>query len=461
MRRLVVLGMLSGATSVRAGNGDFHATANGSVATTDNETGAETGSPDRKASIFSDVRPGMLFTYNSRRMIHELVTDVDLLYHFGQDRPNVVFHGDWKAFFLPTPRSELTLNATGMEGQMYALSAGSLPTEASTQVVPLGRVNVAQGSAGEQLSWVATEMNRVWQRGFARYTTTEDTEALVDTKAFEGGAALGIDREYRHDSFGVEAGASYVFLQRLEDPMMPRLGNRQDHQINPRGVVVWQHDFNKEWSSNVEAGGVYVIPYGIDPYNPMDVRKPALFPIFGVTGAYTDVWGRAQIAARRQVTPNLFIAQNTLSDSLKLTLALPLPFFDQNTNRHDPRVVGLGSAGVERSQLIDPSTGMLQGEFKVVRVDFGVGWQPWQGQTFGIRYEFSYQNGDTIADLIVPTFFRNTIYFTYSLRYPQEVQVRVPRREQSVRADRTDLAPIGAEPVVNDPAEELLDEDKR
>src|SRR5215831_9743408 len=122
MRRLVVLGMLLGATSVRAGNGEFHATANGSVATTDNETGAETGSPDRKASIFSDVRPGMLFTYNSRRMIHELVTDVDFLYHLGAERPNVQLHVDWRAFFLPTPRSELMVNATGMEGQVYALS---------------------------------------------------------------------------------------------------------------------------------------------------------------------------------------------------------------------------------------------------------------------------------------------------------------------------------------------------
>src|SRR5215475_8158026 len=100
MRCVVVLGLLVSAPSTRAGNGEIHATANGSVATTDNETGAETGSPNRKASIFTDVRPGMLFAYNSRRMIHELVADVDLLYHFGQDRPIGVFHGDWKAFFL-------------------------------------------------------------------------------------------------------------------------------------------------------------------------------------------------------------------------------------------------------------------------------------------------------------------------------------------------------------------------
>jgi len=37
------------------------------------------------------------------------------------------------------------------------------------------------------------------------------------------------------------------------------------------------------------------------------------------------------------------------------------------------------------------------------------------------------------------------------------VQVRVPRRQNSVRADQSDLAPIGAEPVVVDPAE-LLEE---
>jgi hypothetical protein len=247
------------------------------------------------------------------------------------------------------------------------------------------------------------------------------------------------------------------------------MGSRLDRQWNPRAVVVWQHDSNKQWSTNVDLGGVYVIPTGCspdpndasapcvqDPHNPTQVRHNDFFPVAGVTAAYTDVWGRVQIAARRQVTPNLFIAQNTVGDSLTATGAMPLTFFDKDAQKRAPKVVGIGNIGIERTQLIDPGDGSQKGTFHVARVDVGIGWSPRPGQTYGLRYELSYQNGTTAeADMVIPEFVRNTFYFTFSLRYPEDILVRVPRRGQSVRADKKDLAPIGAEPVIVDPQEFL------
>jgi hypothetical protein len=247
------------------------------------------------------------------------------------------------------------------------------------------------------------------------------------------------------------------------------MGSRLDRQWNPRSVLVWQHDIDKKWSTNVDVGGVYVMPTGCstnpddptgpcvkDPFNPTKDRSNGFFPVFGAVAAYTDVWGRAQIAARREVTPNLFIAQNTLGDSLTVTAAMPLTIFDKDSNKEQPKVVGIGNAGVERTQLIDPVTGGLTSTYHVVRVDVGVGWSVRPGQTLGLRYELSYQNGTTTAaDMQVPEFVRNTFYFTFSLRYPEDILVKVPRRNQSVRADRKDLAPIGAEPVIVDPTEFL------
>ena len=58
--------------------------------------------------------------------------------------------------------------------------------------------------------------------------------------------------------------------------------------------------------------------------------------------------------------------------------------------------------------------------------------------------------------MLVPSCLRNTFYFTFALRYPTEVKVKGPRRQHtSVRADKGDLSPIGAEPVVIDPTELL------
>ena len=96
-------GLVLVASPAAADNIDFYATANGSVATTDNANGAERSSTpggpvqDPKGDVFSDVRPGFLVTYLAPRMIHELSSEVDFLYHFATSKPNVTFRGGWKA----------------------------------------------------------------------------------------------------------------------------------------------------------------------------------------------------------------------------------------------------------------------------------------------------------------------------------------------------------------------------
>jgi len=438
-------------TAAYADNADFHATAAGSVATTDNVNGSGT---DPQGALFTDVRPGMLFTYNAPRMIHELTTEVDLLYYFETAPRNVTLRGDWKAFFVIGPRSEASLGAAGSVGQLNALSASTSPTDNPLVVQPIGKTDTANASAEENASWIATRFTQLNQRAFTRYTTTDDDDpsVMVHTKSAEVGAAVGFDYRLRRDNLSFEVGGSYVYLKK-DDPLGVQMGSRLDKQLNPRVVGVWQHDWSKEWSTNADAGVVYVNP----TFSLTGDLKAAPFPIFGVTGAYTDVWGRAQVVARRQVTPNLFIAQNTVLDSLDATFAMPLTFLDRDTRRRAPRVVGIGSAGVGRTQLIDPIDSKLRGEFKIARVDAGVAWQPRQGQTLGLRAELTYQDGDMIAEMVVPSYHRFTFYFTFALRWPEDVQVRVPRRNNSVRADKSDLNPIGAEPVVIDPTE-LLEE---
>ena len=456
-------GLLLVASPAVADNVDFYATANGSVATTDNANGAEetsdVGGPiqNKQGDVFSDVRPGFLVTYLAPRMIHELSSEVDFLYHFASAKPNVTFRGGWKAFFIPSPRSELSMGVDTSLGQLNALSTSASPLDTATQVLPPGRVDTKNASASENLSWVASEGSRVWQRAFGRYTTTNDSVvnmADVDTKSSEVGAALGIDHTFRHDTLMIEAGGSYVDMKKL-DPSGRQMGSRHDRQWNPRAVVVWQHDINKQWSSNIDAGLVYVIPRGIDEFNPDQARKSAPFPVFGGVLAYTDVWGRVQVAARRQVTPNLFIAQNTVGDSINATGAMPITLLDPDSQKRAPKVIGIGTVGFERTHLIDPFSGDAVGRFWVARADVGVGWSPRPGQTVGLRYEAMYQQGDMIAGMQVPDFLRNTFYFTFSLRWPEELQVRVPRRTNSVRADRKDLQPLGAEPVIVDPEEFL------
>lgn len=414
--------------------------------------------------MFTGVRPGMLATYNSRRHIHELLSEVDFLYMLGADKPNVTFRGGWKAFLLTGPRSEGSVSIDASKGQFNALQASIVSTENPLLVTPLGRVDTQQLTGAANFSWQAGKGTRLFERQFGRYTTTDDTASAVTTESFEVGMGIGMDYRRRKHNFILEGGASFVHMDKF-DPFIRQLGSRRDSQVNPRGVLIWQYDINKKWSSNADIGLVHVNPVKQllgrdlrDPYNPERVYNSGRFPVFGGVLAYSDVWGRATLNARRNVTPNLFIARNTVSDSISVTFAMPLTFLDKQSRRRDPKVVGLGTIGLNRTQLIDPDGGGLNGEFKVARIDLAVAWQPRKGQTLGLRYELAYQNGDQVGEMVVPSFVRNTFYFTYALRFPEQVQVRVPRRAQSMRADKGDLAPIGAEPVVVDPAE-LLDND--
>jgi hypothetical protein len=67
-----------------------------------------------------------------------------------------------------------------------------------------------------------------------------------------------------------------------------------------------------------------------------------------------------------------------------------------------------------------------------------------------VRYEFLHQTGSMSPLALISGYQRNTVFFTFSMRYPDKLAVTIPKRQDSVRADRKDLAPIGEEVVVPD-----------
>ena len=418
------------------------------MATTDNTFAT---ADNRQFDLFFQVRPGVLFAYDSPRMIHELDAEVEVLeYVLHSQDPSVTAHGGWKGFFTPGPRSELTLAADLSNGKLNALTSRTSPDQTTVMVLPLGAITTNQADASEYGSWISSKSTRTSESVFSNYTDTNDNAMMpTKTQSAEVGGRLGFEKDFRSNSVALEAGASYLYFNRTAPVgAMPPSGTTT--QVDPRGILIWRHDIDRHWSTSVDGGVVYVNPLGAVPD-----RRAAAFPVFGGLGAYTEAWGRATFALRRAVTPNLFIAQNTVDDSAIAQLAMPLPILDKDQSLRVPKVVGLGSIGAERTQLIDANSSTLQGSFYVARLDLGVSYTPAMGQTYGLRYEFIYQSGNSVATMLIPAYFRNTLYFTFSFRYPDRLAAQVPRRTDSVRADRKDLSPVGAEPVVPDPAEQL------
>jgi len=312
-------------------------------------------------------------------------------------------------------------------------------------VTPSGNVNVQQANTNEELSWVSSQHTRVIQGTYGRYGYTDDGEGTT-TDTREAGASLGLERDFVHDTVSINAAVAYLQLQRLA-PVGALLGSRIDHQINPRATVLWRHDFDKSWSASADGGVVFVNPVGIDPYNLMEPRNGVTFGIFGGQVAYSEPWGRATLSARRDVAPNLYLAENTIDDTVNLQLALPLTLLDET--RHNPKFVLLASTGLEHTQLIDAELGTNQGDFKVAHFDAPVGYTPRPGQTYGVRYEVVYQTGDPTAQMAITSFYRNTLYFTFSLRYPDRVIGELPKKQPSLRSDRKDLVPFGGYDVID------------
>lgn len=465
---------ISTASLAAADSTSMHATATGDVAVTDNVFAAP---ENREGDLFFQIRPGILYSYAASRMIHDLNAEGEIIqYAFHSRDPSLSGRGGWRGFFIPGPRSEMILGASAGTGLLSALGSRLSPDQTMINVTPVGKVFTRQAEASEYFSYIATRELRLSQNLYARYNDTDDNAdetsdnpmaEATRTESGEAGGSLSLERAWRKNSLSLEAGAS---VQRLErrGPDGPLTGDRLDRSMNPRGRVQWRRDLDRRLSFSIDAGLVYVIPFGKDPYNPDEERQPGLFPIAGGTFAVTEQWGRGVLSLRRDVMPNLFIAQNTVNDSANIAAAVPLPWLD-DSGRRAPKLVGLGSVGVQRTQLIEADSGDLSSSIGAMRVDLGVLYTPRPGISYGVRYELMLQTGDDSAvdpfgnTMPVEGFFRNTLYFTFAVRYPDRVAATVPKRRagNAVRADRKDMVPIGAEPVIPDLLEGGEGDDER
>jgi len=441
----------------------WHGTLNGDVAATDNVF-AEPGYSlsNRNGDLFFQLRPGFLVARNAPRMINSLLAEAEIIhYALNSKYPSVSGRVGWNGFFLPGPRSEMVMAVNGSTGILTSLQSRSASNETMITINPVGKVTFRQADANEYFSYIVTRELRFSQSLFARYNRTsdnaEDFEPPMEntiTDSAETGLAMSIDRSFEVSSLSLEGGVSVSRLER-KAPVTAMMGSRLDRQVTPRLRAAYRRDLDQRFSLGADGGVVYVRPILTDPYNPMDERRSGFFPVAGAQASLTGVWGRGTLAARRDVTPNLEIAQNTVNDSLSLAAAFPLPWLD-DTRRRAPKLIGLASLGVQHTRLIDSVSSDTTSSIYAARVDVAVTYVPRPGVSYTARYEGQFQTSDDEAMATVPGFYRNTIYFSFAVRYPANVAGVVPKRRagSSTRADRADQAPVGAEPVVPDLLEE-------
>lgn len=456
---LALLVPLLAARPASADRVSYHATASSDVAFTDNVFSERRGAQD--GDLFFQVRPGVRITYGLPRMIHDLDVEGEVTqYALHSEEASVTGRAGWRALVLPGPRSEVLVSAEGGTSVLSALSARTSPDQPVVEIRPLGNLYARSASATQYASWIASRDLRLSQGLYARASETDNREAdpLIITSA-EAGARIAVDRYFRRHALTVELGAAVLRLER-DAPMDDPIGSRLDRQLNPRARMAWRHELDRRISLGVDGGLVYIVPFGDDPANPeREQRDPALYPVVGVSADITDVWGAGRMSLRHDVSANLFLGQNTVNDTAVISAAMPIAWRGV-VRRRQPKLVGLGSVSVTRTQLVDPFTSDLQSSIGLARLDVGFLYAVRPGFTYGVRYELMVQTGDRNAQMPINGFFRNTFFVTFKLRYPEDLAAQVPkRRGNTVNGARGDLVPIGAEPVVPDLIEDEGGED--
>lgn len=443
--------LLVSLTFVSVGSADpftVQGTASMDVALTDNVSTSEFGAG--RGDVFFTLRPGLVLSYTLPRMVQELGAELDLTYAAQTNQPTAAVRGGWRALVVTGPRSELTVQVNGSRTVLSALTAATMPNETVAMLQPAGVVDVTQVDLVETGSYTATREIRLAESLFARGSLTDDNATpATTTTSGEAGLSLSFDRTFQKSTLSLELGGSVLRLER-DAPAGAAMGSRLDRQVNPRGRVQWRRDYTAAWSSSLDAGVVVVIPYGTDPDNPTAEHKVGAFPIFGGQLSYTDTWGVSTLSVRRDVTPNLLVAANTITTGAALAAAIPLYWVD-DAHRRQPRLAAVGSLGIGRTQLITEGATATESSFIVGRADVGLvySWRP--GITYTARYELVYQSSgsDPISMMEVPGFVRNTIFLSVAVRYPAQVEAHVPTH-RPIRSDGSDLRPTGVEPVVPD-----------
>ena len=104
--------LIIGVAPAAADRASYHATANGDIAFTDNVFSEQRGQQD--GDLFTQIRPGLRFTYGMPRMIHDLELEAEVTqYALHGHTPSLSGRAGWQSMFIPGPRSDVIIAAPG------------------------------------------------------------------------------------------------------------------------------------------------------------------------------------------------------------------------------------------------------------------------------------------------------------------------------------------------------------
>ncbi len=386
--------------------------------------------PPHEGDVLIQFRPGVLGSYETPRTIHNLEYDLEANLYLDHDEARSLGHvATWRGFFLPSPRTEVQTSASFTSGTLAALSTRAAPVAGQPEATISGNGRFWTLDAGQGLHYAATPELRLSQGLQARrFSSSVDGAAgapAVDAGGYEVGGGLGADRGWKHTALAIAAQTRFVTLEQATGDA---------RSLNSALTLSYRRDFTPRWSAMADAGAVWIAS--------LDDAPSTVQPTVGVNVSYAPVWGMAGFQVRRTMAPNLYIAENTISDLALVNASLPLPWLTDDPNL--PKLTVSGALGASRSQVIrgDEVTSSVD----VVNADVAVTYAPRGDLTLVLRAQHLRQLPGDIGATATPAFEydRTTVVLQASWRFPERLAAEIPMRD-SLRVDRSDNTPVGDE----------------
>jgi hypothetical protein len=409
----------------------FHVEAAAAAAWTDNAANrsevAEENQTIPQSGFFTQLRPALLFTYETPRSVHVSTAGMDLnLYQ--TEEPANTYNGTLlhNSLFALSPVTELGLGASLGFGRVDPLIL-----EQAGQIQ--GDTTFVSGGINQNTRWQATRDWRLDQGFGVNLVSTE--QGGGDTLASSVAMSVGADRAWARTALGLVGSVNYVTIDQS--------GNDSTQLISNVSANV-RRDLDPVWSLSAAAGlGFIVVTEQPEPPNEASFAPT---PTGSFTVNYLQPLGTVTAAVSATVshaiTPNLLLGNVTNTSSGTLTAGLPLPGLWRD---QEPIVAFGSSVGIAHSR---PSLGASEPSWNTYSANGAVSWSVDDGLALALRYQFVRIDvqGAMMDTSVQPPedFFRHTILLEASGRFPARQAVQLPDRAIR-RVDRSNEAPIGGD----------------
>lgn len=414
----------------------LHATVTTSGGWTDNILSAsaagDPNAPPVEADTFTQISPGLVFSQETRRLIHVASYSFSASLFAGHSEANSFSNRiGWQSIYALSPLSELSLSAGAANGRINTFNTVVPADAVEFEPLPAGGTSYAAANAQESYR---RELSRDWrlqQATSIRVFKPLDDATTQGTNYYLANG-VGLERGWQYDSLAATLRLDYSVNGGGTSPAGEAFPSDAQVMVGPE--VRYLHDFGARLSAQLDAGVLAVVRAD-------DFRRGLIQPTGSGALRWVHERGRVELIYRHGVQPNIFVAQTSATDAVSLRGGVPIPGLER---------ASLGaSVGYQRGRILDLEAQALEGTTELWVADVGAAWRPRPELTLGLRYQRYRQSRDMAAPGTLVGYDRNQVVFSLTARYPGRQAAVIPFRS-SARVDRSDEQTFGDSPDPND-----------